>query len=68
LDGFIRETDLAIEAKAKKIVTAVSRDVNEKPGTSIHIHPRNNYVIKGGGKKIDRSPRQHIDVLIRTRL
>jgi hypothetical protein len=42
LDGFIRETDLAIEAKAKKIVAAVSGEVNEKPGTSIHIQPRTN--------------------------
>jgi len=37
LDGFIRETDLAIEAQAKKIVAAVLGEVNEKPGTSIHI-------------------------------
>jgi hypothetical protein len=56
LDGLIRETDLAIEAKAKKIVTAVVGEVNEKPGTSIHIHPRNNHAIKDGGKEITRSP------------
>ena len=46
MDGFLRETDLAIEAKAKKMVTAVLGEVNEKPGTSIHIQRQSNLAIE----------------------
>jgi hypothetical protein len=55
LDGFLRETDL--EAKAKKMVTAVLGEVNEKPGTSIHIQPQSNLAIEGAslGRRVRKT-------------